>query len=286
MYGELIPLHQRTAPNQGIGNGILSNYYRDLANSYSSLGQTRDAVDAAAAAVVSWGRRYDNRRSAINTLTHVLTAAKDLDKYVTYLDQQLEESGQTSPMIRKTIGTVYLEDRKQPTKAIAQLRLAVELLPGDMESHTKLIKAYDEAKKTEGAIAAILAQLDRDRHNLDLYTDLANRLSSDESLAERAATTIVEAAPREAEHHTSLAALRESQEHWPAAITHWKHAARLRVLETTNLLKLAEAQLKGNQIEAARRTINKVSNRSWPSRFDNPIRSELQRLRKILEPTP
>jgi tetratricopeptide (TPR) repeat protein len=286
LYSELIPLHQRTAPNQGIGNGTLSNYYRNLANSYSSLGQTRAAVDAAAAAVVSWGPRYENRGSALNTLTHVLTAAKDLDEYVTYLDEQLEETGQTSPLIRKTIGTVYLEDREKPTKAIAQLRLALELQLGDMESHTKLIKAYDEAKNPEGAIAAILAQLDRDRHNLVLYKDLANRLASDESLAERAATTIVEAAPREAEHHASLAAHRESQNRWPAAITHWKHAARLRALEPTNLLKLAAAQLKGKQVEAARTTIETISNRTWPSRFNNPVRSELQRLRKILEQTP
>jgi len=286
LYGELIPLHQRTAPNQGIGNGTLSSYYRNLADSHSGLGQTRLAVDAAASAVVSWGSRYDNRGSALSTLKRVLAAAKDLDEYVAFLDEQLEETGQTSPLIRKTIGTVYLEDGKQPTKAILQLRLALELQPGDMETHTKLIKACDDAKDPAGAIAAILAQLDRDRHNLELYKDLAKRLSSDESLAERAATTIVEAAPSEAEHHASLAAHRESQGRWPAAITHWKHAARLRALEPTNLLKLAEAQLKGNQVEAARTTIDQVSNRTWPSRFDSPVRSELQRLRKILEQTP
>ncbi|MGH7199190.1 MAG: VIT domain-containing protein, partial [Planctomycetaceae bacterium] len=75
-YEELIPLHQRTQPNRGIGNGTLSNYYADLAQAYSALGKTADAVDAAAGAIVSWGADDDNRRHALESLTGVLRNAR------------------------------------------------------------------------------------------------------------------------------------------------------------------------------------------------------------------
>ena len=57
-YGEVIPLHQRTAPNRGIGQWTLSNYYSNQARAYSRLGQTKEAVDAAAAGIVAWGPSY------------------------------------------------------------------------------------------------------------------------------------------------------------------------------------------------------------------------------------
>ncbi len=285
LYGEVIPLHQRTAPNRGIGNDTLSSYYRHLADAHLHLGHTKDAVDAASGAVISWGPRYERRAAAIAKLQEVLSSARDLDDYVTYLDEQLEETGQTSPLLPKTIGAVYVK-KGEYQKSIPQLNLSLELQPGDMETHKELLKAYDALEDAEGAIDTVLAQLDLDRHNLDLYTDLANRLSSDMKLAERAATTIVESAPSEAKHHAALAVHRESQQRWPAAIEHWKHAARLRALEPTNVLKLAEAQIKGKQLPAARKTLDSVTSRVWPSRFDNDVRREVERLRKMLEQRP
>ncbi|MCE9584706.1 MAG: VIT and VWA domain-containing protein, partial [Planctomycetes bacterium] len=47
---EAIALHVKTAPNRGVGDGILSTYYRDEAGAWSGLGQTDKAVDAAAGA--------------------------------------------------------------------------------------------------------------------------------------------------------------------------------------------------------------------------------------------
>jgi len=285
LYGEVIPLHQRTAPNRGIGNDTLSSYYRHLADAHSHLGHTKEAVDAASGSVISWGPRYERRAAAIAKLREVLSSAKDLDAYVAFLDEQLEETGQTSPLLRKTIGAVYVE-KGEHQKSIPQLRLSLELQPGDMQTHKELLKAYDALEDAQGAIDTVLAQLDLDRHNLALYTDLANRMSSDMQLAERAATTIVESAPSESEHHAALAVHRESQQRWSAAIEHWKHAARLRALEPTNLLKLAEAQIKGKQPAAARKTLDNVTDRPWPSRFDNDIRRGVERLQKLLQQSP
>src|SRR5215210_5260110 len=50
-YEELIPLHQRTHPRRGVGNGTLSNYYGHAADAYAGLGNTRKAVDRASGAV-------------------------------------------------------------------------------------------------------------------------------------------------------------------------------------------------------------------------------------------
>ena len=55
----------------------------------------------------------------------------------------------------------------------------------------------------------MFARLDFDRHNLELYQRLAKRLSDDKALGERAATSLIEAAPLEAENHQALAELRE-----------------------------------------------------------------------------
>lgn len=282
LYGEVIPLHQRTAPNQGIGNETLSRYYRYLADAHSGLGQTKEAVDAAASAIVAWGPRYELRQSAILNLRNILRNADDLDEYVAYLDEQLEKTGKTSPIVRQLIGRVYV-DKSQHQKAITQLKLALELQPGDIETHKQLTRAYDSARDAEGAVTSVLARLNVDRHNLELYRDLANRLASDVKLAERAATTIVEAAPNEAEHHAALATHRESQKRWSDAVAHWKHAARLRALEPTNLVKLAEAQIKGGMADDATRTLNKLSTRNWPSRFENQLRQDKERLRRMLE---
>ena len=52
-YEEVIPLHQRTHRNRGVGGGTLSTYYGQLAQAYIGLGKVDRAVDAASAAVVS-----------------------------------------------------------------------------------------------------------------------------------------------------------------------------------------------------------------------------------------
>jgi hypothetical protein len=67
-YKELIPLHERTQPNRGVGNGVLSVYYTLMATAYSRLGQTIDAVDAASGAIVAWGERHRDRTHYLEVL--------------------------------------------------------------------------------------------------------------------------------------------------------------------------------------------------------------------------
>ena len=138
-------------------------------------------------------------------------------------------------------------------------------------------------KNSKAAADQILKQLDFDRHNLELYKELAKRLKDDEQESERAVTTLVEAAPKEAEHHEALALIRQEQNRWGEAIEHWRHVAALRSLEPNGLLKLAEAQIHEKRWPAAWSTIGKLKARAWPSRFSN-VEGQTQQLENRIKP--
>ena len=56
-YKELIPLHERTHANRGIGTGTLANYYIGLANAYAGLEENARSRGCRRGAVVAWGAR-------------------------------------------------------------------------------------------------------------------------------------------------------------------------------------------------------------------------------------
>ncbi len=267
-FREVIELHRRTQPNHGIGNGTLSAYYTGLARAYGALGETSEAVDAAAGAIMAWGRAHSNRQSALNTLDQVLLQAPDLDAYVRQLDMEVAKSGLENPVVRKALGRAYVQKR-QPDKAVAQLQLALAAQPHDDQTHAALISAYDHLQNADAAIRQTRARARLSRRNLGLYRNLAERLTKAERdrEAERARTTIVEMQPTEAESHTMLAEMRQQQDRWADAILHWSNVARIRALEPTGLLHLAEAQLHEQRWTDARETLARLTARSWPSRF-------------------
>lgn len=215
-------------------------------------------------------------------LKQVLRGAKDLDAFVVEYDRKTDSSGLDSPLLRKHIGFVYAE-RKEYEKAIEQLRAAIALQPTDVETHQKLIETLDANGDAPAAIRQTLTLLDIDRHNLDHYRKLAERLKDDEAMSERAVTTIVEAAASEAEHHQALAEIRQQQNRWPDAIDHWKQVAKLRRLEPTGLLKLAEAQINAKRFAPARETLGQLSRTEWPARFGD-VQNQVTKLRGQLSP--
>ena len=270
LYDELIPLHQRTQPKHGIGNGTLSGYYTRLAECQTGQGNTTKAVDAAAAAIVNWGARHDQRAQALGTLRKVLEQAKDLDDYVALLDQQVAQSGLENPVLRKALGEVLIA-RKQFPKAILNLRRAVGAQPDDGESHKLLVSAYDSMPDPEAALRQLLDALRLSPRNLELLTDLANRFEklgrADE--AERARTGLAEALPNESEGHAMLAAIRQTQNRWPEAIAEWQRVAAIRSLEPTGLLNLAKAQTHEKLWSEAIASAKQLLAKEWPSRFGN-----------------
>lgn len=279
-YGELIPMHQRIQPNRGIGEGTLSVYYMWLADAHSHLKHTKEAVDAAAAAIVSWGPRHDQRSSAVNKLAAVMRSAEDLDDYVALIDRQAEKTGEDSSIIRRSLGQAYAA-RKEHKKAITQLRIAIELQPGDLETQKLLIASYDAIDDKTGAVRQLLSLIDIDRHTLSHYEDLEKRLRDDKEQAERAATSVVEAAPNEAEHHEALARIRGSQKQYAAATLHWRRVSELRSLEPNGLINLAKSQLLGNDAAAAQTTMARLQKTEWPSRFENDIRNAVNEFNRL-----
>jgi tetratricopeptide (TPR) repeat protein len=284
-YKELIPLHQRTAPNRGIGDGTLSSYYQQLAEAYSGLGKTMDAIDAACGGIVSWGFGTSQRADALGALKNVIQHAKDLDAVIAALDKQAEETGMVNPVVRKALGLVLLQ-RREFAKAIVQLRLACELEPNDKETWQALIGCYDGKGDRAGAIEAIIQSFQLNRRNIELYRDLGRRFAEAKdpdqaALAERAYTSIVEVLPAETESHTMLAEIRQQQDRWPEAVEQWQQVARLRALEPTGLLKLAEAQLHLKRLDDAAATIRQLRSKPWPSRFSD-VYSQIDRLEQRL----
>lgn len=279
-FEEAINLHQNSHANRGIGGGALSRYYLELANAYGEMGETAEAVDAASAAVVSWGNLYEQRREAVNQLNVIVMVADNFDKFLKQWNQQTEKSGQDSPLIRKAIANRFLK-KQQYLQSIEQYKIALEFSAFDREIHQGLMNAFDSMNDGEGAIQQLISQIDTDRHNLKLFTELANRTEKGTALAEKAATSIVESAPNEAESHTALAGFREKQNQWDAAISHWQRAAELRKLEPAGLLGLANAQVHSKKWQAATATIQKLQRTEWPARFNN-IESQIRELdRKI-----
>jgi tetratricopeptide (TPR) repeat protein len=265
-YNEVIPLHQRPQPRRGIGNGILSGYYAQLAHAYAGLGKTADAVDAAGGAIVSWGPTHTGRTQALESLRQVLHAAPDLDGYVAARDQQIAATGLDSAIIRKALGQVYLA-KGTPAKAILQLQLAISLQPNDLETHRLLIECLDKQGDKEKAILALLQAVKVSRRDIKLYQDLGRRLQGQPKEAERAYTSLVEVLPSESESHALLAEIRQQQDRWPEAVTQWQQVIRIRALEPTGLLKLAAAQIHLHQWAQASQTLRKVDSRQWPPRF-------------------
>lgn len=265
-YNELIPLHQRTHGRRGIGNGVLSQYYVNLAQAYAGLNKTAEAVEATAGAVVSWGPTHRNRTQAIAALKQVLANASDLDGYVKARDKETAGSGLDSALIRKVLGQVYLE-QGTPRKALPQLQTSIRFQPADLETHRLLTDCLDKLGEKQKAIFALLRAAESSRRDIKLYQDLGRRLEDQPKEAERAFTSMVEVMPHDSEGHALLAEIRSQQNRWPEAATQWQQVARIRALEPTGLLKLADAQVHLRQWEQADQTLRKVRTRNWPSRF-------------------
>ena len=86
-FKEAIPLHQRTQPGRGIGNGALSSYYASQARAYAGLGRRpRRSMRPAAPSSVGGRPTAIGRRPSSRSRT-CSQQAPDLDAYVVHLDR-------------------------------------------------------------------------------------------------------------------------------------------------------------------------------------------------------
>jgi predicted Zn-dependent protease len=272
LFQEAITLRTRALNSRTLNDQTLSNWYQQLAHTYSRLKKTSAAVEAASAGILCWGSTHQHRTEAVSTLEQVLSQATDLPEYIKQLDTEAAKTGRDSPLLRKQLGKV-LKQRAKYEDAVAQLRLAKELQPNDREVYQMLVECFDALQRPAEGTKELLARLDVDRHDLKLYEQLAERLRDDEAMSERALTNIIEAAPNEAENHQALAKIREKQKRWDEAIQHWQEVAELRRLEPTGLLGLAAAQIHGKHPDDARKTIEQLRKTEWPIRFNDAMRA-------------
>ena len=263
-YEEAVRENERAGTSNASWHSVRSGYYSALARAHAGLGDTDAAIDAASAAVVTWGEDQGNRQAAISALHQVITEVEDLAGYARRWGAKVEESGLDAPVIRKQLGKVFLE-RGASEAAIEQLLLARELQPTDKEVHGLLVKAYDRLGDQTGAITAMRSSIAMSPMDLELYIQLARRLTvvEDEVGAERAYTSMVEVQPNEAESHRRLAEVRANQRRYTEAVVQWHQVVRVRKLEPEGWLSLAEAQIAAREFDGAQETLQHVLDTLW-----------------------
>ena len=280
LFDDAIALHVRTAPRRGVGDGVLCTYYRKQSNAYAELGRTREAVDAACGAILSWGDHRSQRQQELENLVQVLDRARDLEGFVRDVDSELARGGLENPILRKALGQVYAR-RKAYGPASEQLQLALAAAPHDQETHRLLVESYDQMRKPSLALQAQFAWARSRGHELALWMALGQRFEDLENKeqAERAFTHLVEISAQESEGHRALAQLRESQKRWDEAVQSWRHVVRIRSREPAGWIELAEALIAAGRLEEAGEVVDHLSRFEWPSRFGDP-RSQADALQR------
>lgn len=284
LYEEAIRMFERGGARHWNYRHTLSGYYTQWARCLTALNRMDEAVDAASAAVVAWGRDQNNRRQALAELQRVFRKMGDgVDDYVGRWNQKVAKTGLDAPVIRKMLGLVYMDSRRWP-EAIQQLQIARELQPNDAEVHANLVKCFDRKGDGAGASHALLTSIAMSPMNLSLYTDLGRRLerAGDKVAAERAYTTMVEVKPNEAESHRLLGQLREQQRRYPDAVVQWQQVVRIRSREPDGWLSLGHAQVKAGQLDAARKTVDHLLKTEWDKRFEN-VDAQARQLAQLVE---
>ncbi|MBI4601245.1 MAG: hypothetical protein HY721_04710 [Planctomycetes bacterium] len=280
---EAARMHEKSAPNRGVGDGVLSSYYVSLAQALSGLGRTKEAVDAAAGAVVSWGRRADGRAQALESLLQVLRAAKDLGAYEASFEAEVAAARLENPTIRKALGRVHLE-RKSFARAARHLEAAVEHGPADPEAERKLIEAFDGLGDPARASARVLALAGKKERDFGLFKELGDRLAAQGKAtdAERAYCALAELSANESEGRALLAELREGQARFGEAAAEWRQVVRVRSREPGGYVGLGRALLGAGRPAEAREALERVLRESWHPRFGD-VHAEARKLVQRLQ---
>src|SRR5207253_10230472 len=84
--------------------------------SYSGLGMTRPAVDAAAGAIISWGDNQQQRQYELAQLESVLARARDLDNYANTLNEERSEEHTSELQSRGHLVCRLLLEKKNKKK--------------------------------------------------------------------------------------------------------------------------------------------------------------------------
>lgn len=250
---DAIQIHTRSSASRGIGDGVLGRAYQNLALALARLGRTGEAIDAAAGALIAYAPRQSEQHEAQETLRQVLRDAEDLGAVIAAFDAEALRSGRENPQLRRALGEV-LAAKGDRVRAAEQLLLAAELVPEDAELQELCLTALDAAGRGAEAEARLLSlarsSVAARARWIELATRYATRGAAD--AAERARTSVVEAAPLEAEGYAALAAERERLQDHTQALAQWSAVAELETLAPRGALGRARALLALGRMEEAR----------------------------------
>ena len=280
---EAISQRQRNQGGRTINDNELSTWYQTLADAHSALGHTKEAVDAASAAIVCWGPQQPQRRDAMMKLKQVLEAAKDLPAFVEQLNAETEKSGQDSPILRRAIGQA-LQAHQNYSEAAKQFELTIQLQPTDREAYEGLIACDDALENRAEATRQLERMIELAYSTISKrYDQLAERLKDQPAEAERAVTSIIEAGPQEAENHQALAEIRQRQDRWDEAIEQWRDsdkAASARAHRTVEIGRRPNSSKTMGRCTAINRETapHRVAHSLWQHEFQiQPVRERLPR---------
>ncbi|MBM4370377.1 MAG: hypothetical protein FJ098_01900, partial [Deltaproteobacteria bacterium] len=255
------------------GDSSLSTWYQGLAQAQAQNGDVLKAVDAASAAVVAWGRNTTERQAALGALRQVLEAARDLDVVARDLDAQAKASGLENPTVRKALAAVLAERGRDP-EALVQLERALEASDGDPEVWDALVELHRRAMRPREAARARLGACRARPVEFSCWAEAASLFADagETGDAERARTSIVEAAPDEADAHEVLARILEEQGRWMDALGRWRVVVRLREGSPAGFLGVALAALEARVLDEAQDALDHILSRTWPRIFDDVVR--------------
>jgi tetratricopeptide (TPR) repeat protein len=267
-FKEAIVFRKKANPVGRGGDGQLSGYYERQGDAYVRLGRTADAVDAAAGAIVVWGKDIDQRKRVIEHMKVILTNARDLVDYALTFDRECEQTKLEKPVIRKALGRVFME-RKDFAAAALHLEACLQSGPFETEVLRLLVQAYDAQGAAAKGTARLLALARGSGHNFELYKELGERLrrEGDGDNAERALTTLAEMSANESEGRALLAQVRENDKRFLEAAAEWRHVVRVRSKEPTGYLGLGKCLLQAGQRDEARKILEEFLGEDWPARF-------------------
>ncbi len=266
---EAIRLRQEARGHRGGVDRSLASYYQTLALGRAQLGQTQEAVRAAASGILMTGTRHRGRyQEAVQVLDRVLRDTSTLDAYAASYETEVEKSGLDAPILRKALARAY-ERRANQEAALRHLLIARELEPGDADTHKRLVALYDRLGAADKARDALLTSIRLAPRNYDAYVELAERYykARDDNQAERALTTLAEMAPNQPDGHRRLAEFRGKEERWKEAVVQWRQVVRTDRLNPTGWIALAKALLEIEQTDDARKALDHVLKTDWEPRF-------------------
>ena len=282
LYREAINLRTRGSSAARGPDGTLATYYRYLSNGLSGLHRTKEAVDAAGAAIVAWGSSRKQRQKEIGNLDRILIEAKDLDGWTTMFEAEVTSFGLENPILRRALGRVLMR-KNRPLDAAGHLRRAMDVEPDNLDLHRLLVQALDAAGRSDEAEVAQIAFARASGRKLAPWQSVFDRRVElgRAAAAERAATELVEMMPLESEGHAALAEIREQAERWEDAAFQWQEVASIRSKEPTGFLRRAKALIRAGKADVAREVIRHLKSTNWPDRFED-VEKQVRKLEDAL----